>query len=303
MASAKEIKRKIGSIKNTAKITKAMELISTVKMKKAQDLALSKKDFVIEMLKIFSRVEGFLHDFPYFQKSDSKKTLALVITSNKGLCGGYNVNVLKKINEYVNENPEEEMEYVTLGKKGAGFVARTGNTLLADFSPEFTDNIEPLFVKGVTEIIYDKYLTGEYGKVIVFYNHYVNSIKQIPVAREFLPIDDAGIRSYLENIIDDEKVLEEIKNTDNVTDYIIEPSMDAIAMDIIPMILDMMVYDMLLEAKASEHSARMVAMKAAKDNSNKIAGVLTLKYNNARQAMITREVSEIVAGVESLKDA
>jgi len=301
MSNAKEIQRKIGSIKNTSKITKAMELISTVKMKKAQDLALQKKDFVLEMLKVFTRIEEFLRDFAYFKKHESKKTLAVMITSNKGLCGGYNVNVLKKVNEYVTENPEEQVEYITLGKKATAFVARTGNTLLADFSPEFSDNIDPRFIKSVTQVIYDKYLTGEYGKVVVFYNYYVNSIKQVPVAREFLPIDDAAVKKYLEDIIDDEEALKEIAH--DVTDYIIEPSMEAIAMDVIPMILDMMFYDIVLEAKASEHSARMVAMKAAKDNSKKIADMLTLQYNKARQAMITREVSEIVAGVESLKDA
>ncbi len=301
MSNAKEIQRKIGSIKNTSKITKAMELISTVKMKKAQDLALAKKDFVLEMLKVFSRIEEFLSDFPFFKRHESKKTLAVMITSNKGLCGGYNVNVLKKVNEYVSENPNEEVEYITLGKKAAAFVARTGNILTADFSPEFTDNIDPRFIKSVTRVIYDKYLTGEYGKVVVFYNYYVNSIKQVPVAREFLPIDDTAVKEYLEAIVDDPEALKEIAH--DVTDYIIEPSMEAIAMDVIPMILDMMFYDIILEAKASEHSARMVAMKAAKDNSKKIADMLTLQYNKARQGLITREVSEIVAGVESLKDA
>jgi F-type H+-transporting ATPase subunit gamma len=159
MSNAKEIKRKIGSIQNTSKITRAMELISTVKMKKAQELALQKKDFVLEMLKVFSRIEEFLADFSYFKKYESKKTLAVMITSNKGLCGGYNVNILKQVNTYVKENPDENMEYITLGKKAAAFVARTGNTLLADFSPEFTDNIDPRFVKSVTSIIYDKYLS------------------------------------------------------------------------------------------------------------------------------------------------
>jgi len=180
-------------------------------------------------------------------------------------------------------------------------VARTGNTLVADFSPEFTDNIDPRFIKSITTLIYDTYLTGKYGKVVVFYNYYVNSIKQVPVAREFLPIDDTAVKEYLEAIVDDPEALKEIAH--DVTDYIIEPSMEAIAMDVIPMILDMMFYDIVLEAKASEHSARMVAMKAAKDNSKKIADMLTLKYNKARQGLITREVSEIVAGVEALKDA
>ena len=224
-----------------------------------------------------------------------------MITSNKGLCGGYNVNVLKKVNAYTKEHPEESLEFITLGKKAAAFVARTGNELIADYSHDFTDHIDTRFVKSVTQLIYEKYLTGEYGKVVVFYNYFVNSIKQVPVAREFLPIDAKAVRSYLEEVIEDTTIVEEVNS--DITDYIVEPSMEAIAMDLIPMILDMMMYDIVLEAKASEHSARMVAMKAAKDNAKKIASMLTLAYNKARQAMITKEVSEIVGGVEALKDA
>lgn len=200
---------------------------------------------------------------------------------------------MKKVNEYVKSHQDETLEYVTLGKKATSFVVRTGNQLLADFSPDFTDNVDTRFVKRLTELLYDRFMTGEYGKIIVFYSHFVNSIKQVAVAREFLPIDKAGIKSYLMSIIDDEEILSEIET--DVTDYIIEPSIEAIALEVIPMILDMMIYDMLLESKASEHSARMVAMKAAKDNAGKIGEALTLSYNKARQSMITKEVSEIVA--------
>jgi len=300
MSNAKEIKRKIGSIKNTAKITKAMELISTVKMKKAQDLALSKKDFVIEMMKIFWRVENFLTELPYFQKYDNNRTLAIMVASNKGLCWGYNINVMKKVSEYVKENSGEEIDYITLWKKATMFVVRTWNNLIADFSPEFTDNIDTRFVKRLTEFLYEHFTSWKYKKIVIFYSHYVNSIKQVTVSRDFLPIDKTAIKSYLTSIIDDESIIQEIET--DITDYIIEPSIETIASEVIPMILDMMVYDMLLEAKASEHSARMVAMKAAKDNAWKIASQLTLAYNKARQAMITKEVSEIVSWVESLKD-
>ena len=216
MANAKEIKRKIKSIQNTSKITKAMELISTVKMKKAQDLALSKKDFVLEMLKIFTRLESFLGDYPFFKDaSDEGKTLAIVITSNKWLCGGYNINVMKKVNEYVNENEKEDIEYVAIWKKAAAFIARTGNTLVADYSPSFTDNIEPIFIKNIMRPLYDDFLSGKYNKVVVFYNHYVNSIKQIPLGREFLPIEWDDITDYLKKVAGDhfdiEKELEKIE--------------------------------------------------------------------------------------------
>jgi len=302
MSNAKEIKRKIWSIKNTGKITKAMELISTVKMKKAQDLALGKRDFVLEMLKIFLKVEWYLDDFPLFNEGKWDKTLALVITSNKGLCGGYNVNVMKKVNSYIKET-WEDLEFIAVGKRAANFVAKTGNKLVADFSEDFTDNIEPLFTKNISKLFRDEFLSGKYNKVVIFYNHYINTIKQIPVAKTSLPIDSDKIKNYLTNIVEDYVDLEkEIEAMGDVNSYDLEPTPEALANEVIPMILDMIFYDILLESKASEHSARMIAMKNAKDSANKIANRLTLKYNKARQAIITQEVSEITAGVESMKD-
>lgn len=299
MANAKEIKRKISSIKNTGKITKAMELISTVKMKKAQDLALEKKDFVQEMLKIFHRIEKFMVDFPFFFEGQGDKTLAVVVTSNKGLCGGYNINVLKKINSYVKDTGEE-LEYITLGKKGAQFAARTWGTLVADYSGTFTDSIDSIFAKDITRNIIEEFFSGKYKKVVVFYEYYVNTIKQVAVAREFLPIKADDIKKYLEDIVGEDIALQE---SEDLFGYDIEPNVEALVEEVLPIILSMMLYDVLLESKASEHSARMIAMKNAKDNAGKIAFDLTLKYNKARQAMITKEVSEITSGVESLKDA
>jgi len=301
MASWKEIKRKIKSIKNTWKITKAMELISTVKMKKAQDLAISKREFVLEMLKVFTRVEPFLHDMPFFKKQSSGKTLAVIVTSNKWLCWGYNINVFKKVNNYINET-KEELDYITLGKKAAWFVARTWNNLIADFSSSFTDNVDTAFSRNVSRLLNDEFLSGKYNKIVVFYNHYVNTIRQIPVAREFLPLEASEIKSYLYNFVEDHYDLNEELKAENISGYEIEPSIEDLAKHVIPMILDMMFYDILLEAKASEHSSRMIAMKNAKDNAKKIADELTLVYNKARQAAITREVSEITAWVEAMKD-
>ena len=301
MASWKEIKRKIKSIKNTWKITKAMELISTVKMKKAQDLAISKREFVLEMLKVFTRVEPFLHDMPFFKKQSSGKTLAVIVTSNKWLCWGYNINVFKKVNNYINET-KEELDYITLGKKAAWFVARTWNNLIADFSSSFTDNVDTAFSRNVSRLLNDEFLSGKYNKIVVFYNHYVNTIRQIPVAREFLPLEASEIKSYLYNLVEDHYDLNEELKAENISGYEIEPSIEDLAKHVIPMILDMMFYDILLEAKASEHSSRMIAMKNAKDNAKKIADELTLVYNKARQAAITREVSEITAWVEAMKD-
>jgi len=142
----------------------------------------------------------------------------------------------------------------------------------------------------------DEFLAGKYSKVVVFYNYYINTIKQIPVAKISLPLKQDDIKVYLTKIVEDYVDVEaELANLDKISSYELEPSPEELANEVIPMILDMMFYDVLIEAKASEHSARMIAMKNAKDSAKKIAGALTLKYNKAGQAAITKEVSEIVS--------
>lgn len=301
MAWAKEIKRKISSIKNTAKITKAMELISTVKMKKSQDLVADKREFVLEMLKIFSRIEKFLWEYPLFSPWKWEKTLWIIVTSNKWLCWWYNINVMKKVNNYMKET-WEELDFISVWKKWAQFIARTWNNLIADFSKYFSDDINIFFTRDISMKMRKEFLMWGYKKVVIFYNYYINTIKQIPVANTFFPIKKEEIKKYLLSIVWDDYDLEkEIKRWEDISHYMLEPWIDELAWEIIPIIIDMMFFDMVLSAKASEHSSRMIAMKNAKDSANKIASRLTLKYNNARQAIITREVSEITAWVESMK--
>ena len=305
MANAKEIKRKIGSIKNTWKITKAMELISTVKMKKAQDFVLWKKYFVLEMMKTFLKVEKYLTEYSLFSENNkSWKTLAIMITSNKWLCGGYNINVMKKVSSYMKEK-KEEIDFITIWKKASQFIAKTWNNLIADFSEKFSDNQDPIFTKQISKIIVEEYLSGKYNKVVIFYNYYINTIKQIPVSEVFLPIEAKDIKNYLYSILEEEdleELKEEIKNAEDINSYSIEPSPRDLVENIVPILLDMIFFYVVSNAKASEHSSRMVAMKSAKDNANKIAKNLTIKYNKARQTAITTEVSEITAWVESMKD-
>ena len=305
MANAKEIKRKIGSIKNTWKITKAMELISTVKMKKAQDFVLWKKYFVLEMMKTFLKVEKYLTEYSLFSENNkSWKTLAVMITSNKWLCGGYNINVMKKVSSYVKEK-KEEIDFITIWKKASQFIAKTWNNLIADFSEKFSDNQDPIFTKQISKIIVEEYLSGKYNKVVIFYNYYINTIKQIPVSEVFLPIEAKDIKNYLYSILEEEdleELKEEIKNAEDINSYSIEPSPKDLVENIVPILLDMIFFYVVSNAKASEHSSRMVAMKSAKDNANKIVKNLTIKYNKARQTAITTEVSEITAWVESMKD-
>ena len=299
MASWKEIKRRIKSIQNTSKITKAMELISTVKMKKAQELALTKKEYITWILKVFMNLNGSLSDNVFFSSDKkSSKTLWVIITSNKWLCWGYNINVMKKVNEYMNSN-SEEIDFCALWKRWSQFIARTGNRVISDFSEGFTDNIDYNFSKSISRFISEKFSSGKYGKVVVFYNYYVNTIKQIPVARDFFPLTDEAIEKYFSAILwSDYKYVED----DESLKYTVEPTIEELVEEVLPMFIYSMFYDILIEEKASEHSSRMIAMKNAKDNANKYASKLTLQYNKARQAAITKEVSEIVSWVESMKD-
>ena len=300
MANWKEIKRRIKSIKNTWKITKAMELISTVKMKKAQNLAVSKKDYITLILKVIMNLNSSLSENIFFNNDiKASKTLWVIITSNKWLCWGYNINVMKKVNEYM-KNSNEQIDFVSLWKRWAQFVTRTWNNILADFSDGFTDNIDYNFSKSVSRFISEKFASEWYDKVVVFFNYYKNTIAQIPVAREFLPLTDDWIESYFSAILWDD--YKKSNKADEDYKYTVEPSEDELIEEVLPMLIDSMFYDILIESKASEHSSRMIAMKNAKDNANKYANRLQLEYNKARQWAITKEISEIVGWVESMKD-
>lgn len=304
MANWKEIKRRIKSIENTAKITKAMELISTIKMKKAQDLALEKKAYMRSILEVFLNLSDSLSDSKFFWKKTTWKTLWVIITSNKWLCWWYNINVMKKVSSYMKENKDEEIDFITIWKRATQFIWRTWNNILADFSKDFSDNIDYNFSKSISRFIQENFLTPKYSKIKIFYNHYVNTIRQVSVARRFLPLTKVWIEMYFKQIFW-EAYLEDkdyLKKEGIKTNYTIEPSKQELLDELLPMIIDGMFYDILIEAKASEHSSRMIAMKNAKDNANKFASKLTLAYNKARQASITKEVSEIVSWVESMKE-
>ena len=301
-----------------------MELISTVKMKKAADLALGARPFAMEASGIFSRVAEEISMSPYvakpslqrgksvakgdfsdakssassvgtsFKKEVKKKTLIVVITSNKGLCGAYNINVFR---ELLKQAKGHHTDCITIGKKAREFVVRTGHTLVADYSETFKDDPTPAQVKSISSSIRELYLKGDYSDVRVIYSFYISAIAQRAVTRPFLPVSQDTLSAFLEEITG--SIISPLTYSG---EYKIEPSKQAVADRIVPLILDLMFHEMLLEAKASEHAARMVAMKNARESSGTKVKELTLIYNKARQAGITKEISEIVSGVESMKD-
>lgn len=269
-----------------------------MKMKKAADLALGARPFALEASSIFSRVAEEISMSPYVvgkeKKNKKSKTLIVVITSNRGLCGAYNINVFREV---LKQAKGHKTDCITIGKKAREFVVRTGHTLVSDYSDMFRDDPTPAQVKTIATAIRALYLNGDYAEVKVIYSFYISAIAQKAVSRPFLPVSTEKLSAFLEEITG--SIISPVTYSG---EYKIEPSKQHVADRIVPLILDLMFHEMLLEAKASEHAARMVAMKNARESSQTKVKELTLVYNKARQAGITKEISEIVSGVESMKD-
>ena len=302
MASGKEIKSRIKSIKNTGNITKAMELISTVKMKKAQESVLSLRPFALAALEILARISHEESVLGIFWSSPANATheLIILVAAQKGLCGGYNVNIFKKATEYIRDDNDRpytrEYNYITVGKRSRHFILRTWQSLVADFSEEINDPLTVGESRRIVRFAIDEWKTGKYSKLSIIYNHYQSAITQLPTVKTLFPINQNDIEMFLTHVAGKEI------NEEKLVAYTIEPDVTTIVEYTIPMILDAMVHETLLESRASEHAARMVAMKNAKDSADKKGASLTLVYNKARQGAITKEVSEIVSGVESMKE-
>lgn len=302
MASGKEIKSRIKSIKNTGKITKAMELISTVKMKKAQESVLSLRPFALAALEILSRISHEESVLGVFWSTPVNATheLIILVAAQKGLCGWYNVNIFKKATEYIKDDVDtpytREYNYITVGKRSRDFILRTGQSLVADFSDEINDPLTVSESRRIVRFAIDEWKSGKYSKLSIIYNHYQSAITQLPTVKTLFPINQKDIETFLVNAAG--KSIEK----ETLVAYTIEPDIETIVSYTIPMILDAMIHETLLEARASEHAARMVAMKNAKDSADKKWNSLTLVYNKARQWAITKEVSEIVSWVESMKE-
>jgi len=284
VASTRDIRRRIKSVKNTRQITKAMELVAASKMKKAQGLALAGRPYAQLMSRMLAalanRVEESLH--PFLVKREVKTRGILLITTDKGLCGPLNANLFKLVLEI-----KGPAKFVAIGRKGAQFLARTKRDIVADFT--VSDRVQFSEVKPVVEMMMQMYLDGKIDTLEIIYPRYKNTLVQEPLIRPLLPL--ASVREFVSALnvehgggktVDDRVML-------------FEPSAHSVLEALLPFYVNRYVFQLVLSAKASEHSARMVAMKTAKDNATKLLGDLTLEYNKARQAAITQEILEIAA--------
>lgn len=283
MANTQDIRRRIKSIRNTAQITKAMQMVAASKMRKAQQHALAGRPYSELMNRVLvslkSRTDPLLH--PLLQIRPTTKELVLVISTDKGLAGALNTNLMREAAAY----DTKKTVYVTAGRKARQFIARTRRELLADF--ELKDSPTILETKPISRFCLEKFLSREVDKVTVLYTHFVNTIDQKPVAQTLLPIDRFAFGQLSSgDALNDSAV-------DPMLEYIFEPSPQAVLDFMLPYYVQYQVFQMILDARASEHSARMVAMKNATDNANQFIKDLTLEYNKMRQASITTELLEI----------
>lgn len=286
MASLRDIKNKINSTKKTSHITKAMEMVSTSKLMKAQSNAVKFTPYMKKikevMTTIFSNNSNLEH--PMLSNREVKKTLYVVITSDSGLCGGFNSNIIRNLVNTVKERHASTDEYgiVAIGNYGAEFFRKNDFPIIAKYR-DIPD--EPSFaqVKEITNKIVGYYVDEVYDKVYLHYNHFVSMISQEVTEEQVLPITNTN-----------ELIQEQENNL--LGSYNFEPSEEGVLNIILPQYAESMIYGSILDSKASEHSARKTAMKNSTDNANSIIDSLSIKYNRARQAAITQEITEIVSG-------
>lgn len=296
MAGTKEIKRRIKSVKNTKKITKAMELVSASKMKRAVASTLASRlyaEYSWEILTSIAKNTETIKN-PLFneeRENPLKKILLVLITSNRGLCGAYNTQVIKKAVSLLKlEGKNIEIDFITVGKKGDVAMRRANQNVLASFF-ELPGNISLTDTTPISKFIIDEYTLGNYHKVLIAYTDFISALTQKPNIKQILPIS----RNILEEI---KKIPTE--NKQQKIDYLFEGDFNTLINSLAEKITKMQIYQMLLESNASEQSSRMVAMKNASEASGEMIDDLTLMFNKARQANITREISEISAGMASV---
>ena len=288
MASTRDIRRRIKSVKNTRQITKAMELVAASKMKKAQAAALAGRPYAELMAKmlgaIADRVEEAQH--PFLAKREIRTRGIILITSDKGLCGPLNSNVLKVVTDI-----KTPAKYVVIGRKGTQFIARTHRDLLADFPAN--DRTSFADIKIIAEFMVKQFIEGVVDTVEVIWPRFRNTLVQAPTIMTLLPL--TSVKDILDDLRSDAglAVTTATKSADNP--MLFEPDAASVLEAILPLYINRELFQHAIDAKASEHSARMVAMKTAKDNATKLLGELTLEYNKARQAGITQEILEIAA--------
>ena len=285
MANLKEIRNRIVSVQSTMQITSAMKMVSAAKLKKAQDAITAMRPYAEKLTELLQNVSSTLEGEvggQYTSQREVNKVLVVAITSNRGLCGAFNANVIKQVKNVVESYPGKQVDLFAIGKKANDSLKKTYSVV--ENKSDIFDKLTFEYVAEVAELLTQKFVSGEYDKIEVVYNQFKNAATQIVKTEQFLPL-----------------VSEQSADNSSASDYIFEPTKEEIVMTLIPKSLKTQLYKSVRDSFAAEHGARMTAMHKATDNATELRNQLKLTYNKARQAAITGEILEIVGGAEDLK--
>lgn len=284
MATPREIRRRIRSVRNTAQITRAMEMVSAAKMRRAQERVRAARPYAERIRTMIAGLSALgdqeaVAEFPLLEQREINRVGVVLVTADRGLAGAFNTNIIRRAVRFIRDETGKPAELITVGRKGRDFFSRYGQDIEAEFTAlgdaPSMDTLRPIIGVAVEDFV-----AGKVDAVYLIYTKFVNTLTQVPEVLQILPITPP----------------EEAMAEEQVRDFIFEPDPHTVLEALLPRYVETLVYQALLESIASEHSARMVAMRAASDNANDFINDLTLTLNKARQAAITREVSEIAAG-------
>ena len=287
MANLKEIRNRIASVSSTMQITSAMKMVSAAKLKKAQDAITAMRPYANTLTELIQNLSSTLEgdsQNPFTQTRNKQKALIVAITSNRGLCGAFNANIIKKTRQLIEEDfAQQQVSLITIGKKGSEVLEKTGK--ISATHDAISDDLNYENVGKIAQEIMDQFAEATFDEVVIVYNRFKNAATQIVQVEPYLPI-----------------VAESSETQTSSADYIFEPSKSEIVNDLLPKSLKMQLYKAIRDSFASEHGARMTAMHKATDNATELRDQLKLTYNKARQAAITNEILEIVGGAEALNN-
>ncbi|OKS87965.1 ATP synthase F1 subunit gamma [Mucilaginibacter polytrichastri] len=294
MANLKEVRNRIASVNSTQQITKAMKMVSAAKLKRATNAIVQLRPYATKLNEMLANLSASLEDgsSPYLQEREPVRVLVVVVTSNRGLAGAFNANAIKTANNLIADKYPEQLKagkvsIVAIGKKAQEYYQRRSYNVIGNNNELYT-NINFVDVSKVTESIMAGFINGDYDRVELVYNHFKNAGLQLLVAEQLLPVPKSEVKA-------------EIKAASQV-DYILEPSQEEIVAQLIPKNIKIQLYRAVLDSNASEHGARMTAMDKATENAGDLLRALKLSYNQARQAAITTELTEIVSGAAALSN-
>ena len=285
MANLKEIRNRIASVSSTMQITSAMKMVSAAKLKKAQDAITAMRPYSDKLTELIQNLSGAMDGDtpnPYTQVRSVEKVLLVVVTSNRGLCGGFNSSIIKAATQYIASHPNQQVDLITLGKKGDDILSKS--YAVKENNNAIFDDLTFANTSKIAESIMAAFEAKAYDKVEVIYNRFKNAATQIVTTETLLPI------------------VSESSEDQNASDYIFEPTQEEIINELLPKSIKMQLFKALRDSFASEHGARMTAMHKATDNATELRDQLKLTYNKARQAAITNEILEIVGGAEALNN-